>query len=584
MASYGLEKAKEAVGGDFEAGNVIADTFFGGAIQGGSDLVKARKAATAQKASELAGTANFTPTEELVKSAREKNPDLDALATKIGVDEGALKDAEDLDLDISVAALAKNPRFKGTLSTLASRKGSVLHDEHLDNIQKVSEKTEAFIEEMGGRIRDKTGIDEKITAKVKGNIEELKGEEKKVYKIIEEGVPENTQVDMKSIAKHLEARVKRLGGEKYLSPLEKRLLDMSKARPKPPVEDPLAKRLSPLLGSRKPQAEPTPKYQTQNYGLVDELREDIGQSIGKIKGPYGKFSDRNLKRAYAWLSEAQEGSLANTPFLKDWEKAKELGRQRGKLQQESVQLLGKELSGAIMPRLEREARLLSKGEFEKFDRIVAQIPTDLRQEAVVSALNETMRTKSGHFSPIQFDNWYREVANNKSILNRIERYLPEGGAERLRKLANVSRALGDVERTKERTGLVTVALDNFDKANGFFSKIYQNHKGKIDAFTQLPILGSAATPINIVVQLASAGKSNIIDAADELLTSKEMMDVIKGMKGGKTRAGQARQAAAEKQLRKSKKYQRWVDALSTEERRALLRVGTTEYLFGGEDD
>ena len=122
-----LKKAKEAVGGDFEAGNVIADTFFGGAIQGGSDLVKARKAATAQKASELAGTANFTPTEELVKSAREKNPDLDALATKIGVDDQVRSRTLRIWISIiSVAALAKNPRFKGTLSTLASRKGSVL--------------------------------------------------------------------------------------------------------------------------------------------------------------------------------------------------------------------------------------------------------------------------------------------------------------------------------------------------------------------------------------------------------------------------------------------------------------------------
>ena len=73
----------------------------------------------------------------------------------------------------------------------------------------------------------------------------------------------------------------------------------------------------------------------------------------------------------------------------------------------------------------------------------------------------------------------------------------------------------------------------------------------------------------------------ITKAADDLISSPELINTIKAYADTSTKA-KLKQDAAQKALERSTKYQRWLDRLPDEEQRTVIRVGLIAYLSGEE--
>ena len=177
-------------------------------------------------------------------------------------------------------------------------------------------------------------------------------------------IPGNTEVDMANVKAAIMARAAELHpddiaeGIDRLSPLEKKLLNYAEERP--------------------------------TYKLLDQERKAIGEASRKATGPYQSEQEGNLKYLYSMLTSDQEKAAAaiSQEAADEWKLARGLVEKRKNLEDESLVLLGKNKTAAIMPKFGRAVSKLKGGDFKDFDEIIQRLPEDLRQKAVVSALND----------------------------------------------------------------------------------------------------------------------------------------------------------------------------------------------------
>ena len=261
-------------------------------------------------------------------------------------------------------------------------------------------------------------------------------------------------------------------------------------------------------------------------------------------------------------------------------------QQRKLLEDQSIKLLGKDKTVAIMPRVGRAVKSLATGDYKAFDEIIALIPPESRQEVVLSALNDAFtmgsRTEKQLSAP-GFADWMKGLNRNKSAKNRIYSNIPKGAGKRLDDLFTVANAMRNAGKEKITTGRISALLDNFAGADGMVSKLYQTGRkvAAAEGVTSSAGLAGAGTAGVIVDALSKKAKDPIAKAADDLLSSAQFQNAARNYASSSVRSDQAKEAA-KRALLKSEKAQKWVNLLPSEAKREVARVGILSYLGGGE--
>ncbi len=67
---------------------------------------------------------------------------------------------------------------------------------------------------------------------------------------------------------------------------------------------------------------------------------------------------------------------------------KNLVTERKALEDKSIQMFGKSLSDAFMPKMGLAMKKLTTGDYKKFNELLDSVPEGRKQEVVVSALND----------------------------------------------------------------------------------------------------------------------------------------------------------------------------------------------------
>lgn len=588
-ASGGLSAATQgmqaASGGTFDTADVVVDTLASGAFEAVPAILKAgagKSSALADSASREAAAAeaarlgqalspeaqaaqqtellqglakSFEQGPKAATAALETNkPKFETMretASQVAIDPERLAAAQRLGVSeqLMPSQLSRNQQYIEIEQGLASVPGSLLSAQQKDSIKAVAKTADDLITDFGGSI-DKGELSERIKSTLIKSIDDLDIKAGEVYDSIGEAIPKKAVVNTASITEKLKAQADELGGVENLDPLEKKILKIANSNP--------------------------------TYALIDKERKSIGQAMRKATGPYKDADSSSLKRLYSMLTDAQEGAASEYGAADAWKAAKAMVVQRKQLEDDSIKLMGKQLSGAIMPQLGASLKHLSSGDFKKFDEIISAIPKPMRQEAVVSALNDVFTAGSRaekQLSPAGFVDWYSSLARNPAVMRRVAENLPEGAFSRLKDIYTVSKGVRDATKERITTGRITSLFDNLDSANGTLSKIYGIGKKVAAAEGATSSVGATgAGTAGVIAGLLSASKKDpLTKSADALLSSPQFKAAAIAYADDSVKS-KAKMKIAEKALERSAQYQRWLSMMPGDTKRKIAQLGVITYL------
>ena len=246
-----------------------------------------------------------------------------------------------------------------------------------------------------------------------------------------------------------------------------------------------------------------------------------------------------------------------------WDGAKELVIQRKALETKSIEMFGKNLSDAFMPKIGLAMKKLTTGDYKKFNELIDSVPSNKRQEVIVSALNDvfTMGSrKEKQLNIAGYADWFNGLEKNVQLKSRIYKELPKELTKKLDALGKVTNGIRKAQASAPIGGQVMASSGVLDKlANGFASRV----------LTKLPgFIG------DIVAVGLDKSKSKGLDAALAVLNDPDFIANINAIAKGQIRKAEA----LEKRLMKQKKFTDYVNTLPTNEAKAISVLGFTSWL------
>jgi len=465
--------------------------------------------------------------------------DKESLSAMIDADPEFFKAMEELGVKEQglPSAASKNRQYQETEQALKKIPGSDLSKREFDQVSELQKISDDLITEFGG-VTDKSNLSMELLKDSDKAIDNLSVATEAAYKNIGENIPKQTISTMKNIGDYVRSELDDLGGDKsQLSSLEKRLLGMSE--------------------------------NGATYHAIDKIRKEVGNTIGKKSMKYADEDTGALKRIYAKLTDDQE-VIANEQGMGDaWKGAKDLVVTRKELEDKSINMFGKNLSDAFMPKMGHAVKKLTTGDYKKFNELMESIPANRKQEVIVSALNDafTMGSrKEKQLNVAGYADWHNGLSKNSRLKREIYSQLPKGLGKKLDAMGKVTNGIRDAQAAAPIGGQVMASSKVLDKVvNGVASRF----------LTRLP---------GIVGDLATVGldksKSKNMDAAIAVLGDPDFVKNINALA-----KGQAKKAEAlERKLMNKKTFRDFAATLSPKEAKAIGVLGLTSWLARSEDE
>lgn len=455
------------------------------------------------------------------------DPEIKAAMQDLGLKEPGLPSAQ-----------SKDVQFRETEQALKKMPGSTLSKIESDAIIEMQQKADDLITEYGGR-SDKSSLSLDLVDRSAKSIDELGNLAKTAYDDIGASIPRATKANLKSTGDMIRQELADLGGDiDQLSPLEKRLLKMSDS-------------------------------ENVTYAAIDKIRKEVGETIGKQSDKFKSESSGALKRMYRSLTDDQEVTANELGMGDQWKAAKQLVSDRKTLEDNAVQMFGKNLSDSFMPKIGQGVKNLTKGDYKKFSDLMKSVPKSMREEVAVSALNDAFTTgsrKEKQMSIAGFADWHNGLESNKAAKNILYRELPEGLGDKLDSMAKVANGIRDAQAAAPVGGQIMAAQGVFDKvANGFANRI----------LTKLP---------GFIGDLAEVGldksKSKGIDSAINLFSDPDFTNGMKALAKGQLKKADA----LERKLMRKNKAKQFISTLTPAEAESLTGLGLMGWLSQSADD
>jgi len=429
------------------------------------------------------------------------------------------------------SASSKNRQYQETEQALKKMPGSDLSKKEFDQVSELQKISDDLITEFGGNT-DKSELSISLANDVDRVIDNLNLTTEAAYKSIGESIPKQTLSAMDNIGEYMSQELADLGGDiAQLSPLERRLLSMSD--------------------------------KGATYHAIDKIRKEVGNTIGKKSDKYKSEDVGVLKRIYAKLTEDQEVVANDLGMSEAWAGAKDLVKKRKSLEDKSIQMFGKNLSDAFMPKMGLAMKKLTTGEYKKFNELLDAVPEGRKQEVIVSALNDvfTMGSrKEKQLNVSGYADWFNGLSKNTKLKKELYDNLPKELTVKLDAMGKVTNGIRNAQAAAPVGGQIMANAGVLDKVvNGVASRF----------LTKLP--GIIGDVVSVGLE-KSKGKG--FDAAMDVLNDPDFLANINAIA-----KGQARKAdMLEKRLMKKKKFKDFVNSLPANEAKAISILGLTSWL------
>jgi len=489
---------------------------------------------------QLAGETVTKPTTDRVST----------LAAEVEVNPATIEAAERLGVadQMPLSAASQNPQFQDFEMGLATIIGSETATKKARFIDQMSLKADEIIKEFGGDI-DTASMSNRITQGVEDTRLALQDEANALYNAIGDAIPGDEVVDVSGLGDVLSQRLAVYGGDvSELSPVEKKLYRF--------VSDP---------------------DKVVTYELIDRERKLIGEQLAKKSTPFENASEAELSKYYGVLTDIQ-GQIADNPIYGVqgvWDQAKNLTAQKKGIEGAMIDALGRNLQKSIIPELGAVVRRASVDELRNFDRVMAAIPEDMRQEAMATSLRYAFTNGGRNASQLTmpgYASWYEGLQRSPTLKNKLFQHFSEDQVSRLDDLYKVSKGWSAAAKRAAPTGRIQTLLRQFDKKDGIVSRLYN-----IASTAQVdPAFSALASTLS-----GNGVKQSTLDAADSLMASPQFTRAV--LVAASNPASQAARRTR-RALIDSRAYNDWVATLPEATRAEIATVGIIPWLIEGEGD
>lgn len=491
------------------------------------------------------------------------------IARVIQPDPEFFKAADELNINVEPLAsfASQNPQFRAVEQGLASIPASQLDIQGKAFINEVSQKADNLITEYGGTL-DKAELSDRFRTESLSTIDDLGVKADDLYETLSVKIPAASRVEAPNTVDFILQKARDLGGRQELPAVMNRILRQLEVKEKTGPS-----KITDVITGK-----PIPGKVTRTLPTYERLnltRRAIGQAINKGTGPFKDQETGLLKALYSRLRQDQDVVAGNFGATDVSDSANAIVRQRKHLEDNLAKLLGKDLEGSILPKVGQALKRLSKGDIQKWDSLMGRIPNSIRQEIVVTSLNDIFKgtgVQAQSLNPTQFTKFMDDLDRSPAIKSRLFKELPSESIKALENLRTVSKGISIALQDRIPTGRVAAFFEDND---GFLRRMMG--KALVLGVTAKagPLAGSAAS--EFINQTTDGAKS-----AASVLASTQFQNIIRtAVRDGITEGAAIsdKLKKSEKAFERSKVFNRWAKALSEDDRAKLASVGTVTYLL-----
>lgn len=445
-----------------------------------------------------------------------------------------------------------NDAFRQVVGVIKSNPTLELSQAEKAGLEKVAERANSLIDEIGGTT-DLSTLDNTLKSRMQATHAELGAAEDKAWNKLREAIPKTQATPAENTLAFLRQQAEDLGGEKNLSPFEKKLL--AKLSPKAGSAN------ADVLASLGPQARAQAIAQgagesTQpTYTLVDNLRREAGR-MSQMSGAFSDADTGLAKKLYGLLSQDQEAIAQQLGHADIVSLAKSLTTQRKGMEDDLAALFGKRLDGSMTGDLKSGMKAAAGGDTSGLVALLKATPDAMKQQVVASGVASVFRNQAtrGALDFTSYAKWYQNLQRNKQAFAAIMSNLPAPARQQLADLAIVSKGISDSLAARIKTGLRSSVLEEMAAPDTLASRLYglAMHAGKGLAADAVGGHG-AGLAMGLFSALKGGAKPNAIKAVDELLTSPEFARMA--------RAGSQPRPSDVKALAQSRAFSKFVRAV-----------------------
>mgnify|MGYP000327243071 FL=1 len=479
---------------------------------------------TGEETAELARKAADGDTSAMRLLAEDAAPDAKTIeaAERLGI-------AENLQPD----HVTTSQTFRELAQLAKSQTGSATRAAEIEGLQKVGERAFQLVDDLGGTA-DLSTLNATLRGRMQSTLSDVDRAVNNAWTNLRTLVKPATPVSPTNVLSQIQTRAADLGGEEFLSPLEKRILS----------------------GLRR-QGDAAPP----TYGLLDSLRREAGRA-SRMMGEFGNEDTGLAKQLYKALSaDTKEAAEAiGQDAIDAFTVARTATRTQKALQDDLTSLFGRNLDRTMVDSLGSAIKGLTKGDADTFVRLINTVPQSMRREVVTSGLTSAFgkATQNGQLNFNTYMKWYDGLLRNRTAYKTLMSNLPPGAKKQLSDLYRVARGVTQSTREYVRTG--KALQDGMRDADTALQRLYGVAKRAavgvpIEAAASMmgfPGMGVASGLTSAL--MARGTKPAAVKAVDDMLVSPQFRNMV-------TEVGTANEAAAARELAQSGPFRRFASSI-----------------------
>lgn len=538
-----LQGSQKATGGRFDVGDIamagaaspVADALakvFGGAV----------KAFTKPK--DTLQLSDDEVIEALVKATRGEPTSIKTLAEEAAPDQELINAANRLGITnfLQPDHLSSNLVFKELMQAIKSFPGSSARRDEIEGLELIGKEIEKLLSLQRGVGETSETVANQLF-KVQNDLDKLADAN---YSFIRENVDEALPVNAKNFFNYIKGRLLTPDGKRI-----RQITDLSD------MEQKILKSLTPRKTKLSDGTEVT---ELPTYGILDDLRKDVGDGLKNSGKPAFKEANMGLKKKmYELLSKDQVENLkAVDPSLANkLVEAQSQIRLRKGIEDDLISLFGKDAADGINRtfKLQTAVGKVAKGDTSELQKILNRVPDNLRQDVMETALSVVLNPKQKNMVVdfTNFNNFYKSLSLNPKAKKFFLDNLPKGTGKVLDDMFKISNSISQSLKGRITTGrLQTVEKDlkNKDAMVGQFMQNFLNN---------IPLVGYMVSPATGVLMSlykslkgqVNLGEEKFTEAITSLLKSDAFTNAL-------SKVGTRDEVLAIRQLRNSSPFRRFI--------------------------
>jgi hypothetical protein len=352
------------------------------------------------------------------------------LAALAKIDPEAQAAADRLGIQLPVDVLGENAQLQRITGQDRAQIGSDIETAWRKTYDAAAERAYKAMDELGA-VKDISGLSKNVFDRLETANKGLEIQADDLRTQVNDAIDVAGRVDASAIRSYLEDQIRKLGGGteglKELSKEEKKLWSMvSKGNP--------------------------------TYEALDKKRAEIGRAMTKGTGAWVDSNAQRINDIYAKLADDQMGfieSSAGKEIADKQRAANTLFKQMYDGRAQMQEIFGRNLSKDLGPLITTAITQGGKGGVEAINKLLENIPADMRGTVLTSGLFSTATDAKGGFSFANFANTYSKLREQSQVFNQFAKAIGPDGVNLLNDFNAIGRRIANAETNISRTGAST---------------------------------------------------------------------------------------------------------------------------------